>query len=151
MGEGPMTSDQRRAQTRPGCHRGTRTTSAVLAAVIALCVLPAASGCTRTSDGTIEPIVPLTLDAMPPLRPVGWSRNAPAQPTTLSANQFPDAPAAPQRRGVSGKRLARAAPAVPRFGIATKPILRPASEQPAKAITCREETGSSGKKRVVCD
>jgi hypothetical protein len=124
---------------------------AVVAATMMLALMPAVSGCTRTSDGTIEPIVPLTLDAMPPLRPIGWGRTSvPQQQTTLAATAFPDAPAAPQRR-TYGKRVSRDATAVPRFGIVTKPILRSAAEQPAKAITCRETVGTSGKKRVVCD
>lgn len=121
-------------------------------AVLALTLMPIVSGCTRTSDGSIEPIVPLTLDAMPALRPIGWGRtSAPQSQATLVATAFPDAPAAPQQRRTYGKRLARNDTAVPRFGIVTKPILRAAAQQPAKAITCREATGTSGKKRVVCN
>lgn len=125
---------------------------AVIAAAMVLALMPTVSGCTRTSDGTIEPIVPLTLDAMPPLRPVGWGRTSAPQPqTTLAATAFPDAPASPQQRRTYGKQISRNATAVPRFGIVTKPILRSATEQPAKPITCRETVGTSGKKRVVCD
>lgn len=148
-----MTSGKVQSVFRAGwSNRRGGSSLAVVAAAMAMALMPIVSGCTRTADGTIEPVVPLTLDAMPPLRPLGWGRTAaPEGRETLVATNLPDAPATPQRR-TYGKRLSRKnGPAVPRFGLVTKPILSPAAKQPAKAITCREATGTSGKKRVVCD
>jgi hypothetical protein len=102
--------------------------------------LLAASGCTRSDDGTV--IIPSRMD----VRRV-WDRAPPG--TTASRRMVPDVfpeppgppPNAPQRRYV------RPVPATPH----ADPDLPSASSEPEKTLACRNVSGPGRRYRVVCD
>lgn len=116
------------------------------------CGLALSGGCTRTSDGTIVPARPLTLQSYSLAPVTNWWRRPVPQPQVQQVEQFPDAPADPvaRPRNRSGKSVSRMKPRVPRFSVITKPLFKPAAEEPAKPITCRNVQSASGKVRVVC-
>lgn len=117
------------------------------------CGLALTGGCTRTSDGSIEP-VGISLPSAPRLQSGSWWRWSRPAPEVSDAQQFPAAPpepaVEPDRKGTS-RPVSRILPKGPRLSLMTRPIFQAGANQPAKPLTCNTVTGAAGKTRVVCN
>jgi hypothetical protein len=127
--------------------------------MLACCAVLATSGCTRTSDGSIElnrlelaqPRIPNLFR----LRLPGRRASQPA-PVQTAAAQFPRKPPAPQQMARTQPAPAKARPR-PRRVTATVPPQPAASTNPAtkaepsKPLVCRNDSQAAGRIRVVCD
>jgi len=108
------------------------------------------SGCTKTSDGSIEPIYPVPVPSynFSALGSV-WGKKEP------QASNFPAPPPGPTvstPRARAKPRKIRAANArVPKFTIATKPLFEPARQPEVQSpLACRNETSKTGRVKIVC-
>jgi hypothetical protein len=127
--------------------------------LLACCAVLATSGCTRTSDGSIElnrlelaqPKIPNLLK----LRLPGWRASQPA-PMQSAAAQFPRKPPAPQQVARTKPAPAQTRPR-PRRVTATVPPQPAANTSPAtkaepsKPLVCRNDSEAAGRIRVVCE
>ncbi|MCV0395856.1 MAG: hypothetical protein K5872_06315 [Rhizobiaceae bacterium] len=118
----------------------SRSVLVLLPAAMMLATVPLA-GCTRTHDGSIVPVYQTKVVRTGALPRVAIART-PTEPGPRVAERiFPAQPARaepPPRRQIA--RTQR------------RPAARPAAAQPSPrvALACREETGTTGRVRVVC-
>jgi hypothetical protein len=128
-------------------NRGLHGAAAVLLALL----LAASGGCTRSSDGTIEPVVKLDVPvySVPPIG--GWKvRNRPAE---IRASRFPPPPSRPAAvaRAEREKALRRYARAkLPRMKVVA-PVAPAKADAAAKPLTCTNVKNAAGRVKVVCE
>jgi hypothetical protein len=124
------------------------TMRAAGAAAFAGLVMLAASSCTKTSDGSIEPIIPISMPSYSPGNI--WKREQP-KPQALPA--APSRPQIDKPRFRPRARQIRAANArVPKFSIATTPLFKPAPPTaPQAQLACKNVTSGTGRVKVVCE
>lgn len=128
--------------------------------VILLCgSLAAGSGCTRTSDGTVQ-LKPMALPAMPTLKFGALPGFGRKQSTLQTATRFPgpppqetvaaqqEQPAAAARRPPRRTNRSDARIKAPR--IAVMQPFKPAPTDDAKPLTCHNQTEAGGRVKVVC-
>jgi hypothetical protein len=110
---------------------------------VGIAVLVGAAGCTRTSDGSFVLHRPAMFSRLMHSRDREVAAQYQAQP-----NEPRSYPPAYARPAASRSALRQAQVTAPSLGIIRNvPFKRP---DPSKPISCRNETGSSGRIRVVC-
>ena len=111
----------------------------ILTFVLCLALL-AASGCTRSDDGTV--IIPSRMD----VRRI-WDRAPPGTGASrqIASDVFPEPPSAPA--SASDRRHFRPASTRPSF----QPNSPDASSRPEKALACRNVSEPGKRYRVVCE
>lgn len=132
--------------TKAICAASAKGSIAALAAMVL-----ALGGCTKTSDGSIEPIYPVPMPGYN-FAALGnvWGKKEP------EASNFPAQPAGPKVAApparAKGRKIRAANASVPKFSIATKPLFEPARQPETKAppLACRNETSKTGRVKVVC-
>lgn len=129
-------------------------------AFLLFCGLAFLSGCTRTSDGSVQ-LQPMALPAMPTLKFGEWPGFRRKPSTLATATQFPSAPqtqavavvqpqpVATTRRPARPAARSKARLKVPRIAVATP--FKPAPTDDTKPLACRNETQPGGRIKVVCD
>ncbi|EHK58117.1 hypothetical protein MAXJ12_06335 [Mesorhizobium alhagi CCNWXJ12-2] len=141
----------------PVSFQTKRFETARLAVMLACGAVLATSGCTRTSDGSIElnrlelaqPRIPNLFK----LRLPGQRASQPA-PVQTAAAQFPRKPPAPQQMARIRPAPAKARPRRVTATVSPKPAAstNPANKaEPSKPLVCRNDSQAAGRIRVVCE
>jgi hypothetical protein len=126
----------------PAKHSRPELVQAAMAAVICGGLF-AVSGCTRTSDGSVE-------FKAPSLAP-GFLRRGAAesrQAAPIAVAPFPQEPAKPAERVTAKPRQTKPARQEPRT---VRPPTPQPVEQSEKALACSEQTQPGGRVKVVCE
>lgn len=120
--------------------------------------LATSAGCTRTSDGTVVPMMPLrpiTLPSPPVIKLGEWpSFRRQPQRQQQAVAQFPAAPRQPVQVATVQPIKPRPALKSARAKPARVAVMRPAVKAPSTAsgkMTCRNETQAGGRVKFVCE
>lgn len=117
-------------------------------AALACCGLLAASGCTRTSDGSVEFQPNYGMPELPSL----FKRKTASGPVVIATTAFPAPPPAPVSIAAPQKpRPARKATQRPRKSASVQPAAQVTPAPPSDPIACRNVTAASGRVKYVCE